>query len=400
MCVLRTSALHLRKNNQNDRHLQLTKIKLGANVRVDDEFTRIKEFWLAKVNVEGGFTIGGKKYQVELVVLDNDSDISKAQQNQKSLIEEHRVLATIGPDESSLAIPTAALSNDLKTVMISAESTNPATTQNQSYVFRASVLKSFEGTMVAKFVSTRYGPTKAAIIYQCGDRDSEELANSFKEAWQQKYGEMVFYECIGIPDCSLQLDYESVSSIINRVAETSAEVLFLPTNELLSYSLIDTAKRNSKWINGVTSQESRIQNSLLGRLIIGGDHIFDTSYLFESCGVACEGVLAVETISSSEITKAFVADFGKLFNGTVVSDDEALMYDSFGLLKSAIERCGSVTGDLALDRECVRNSLSSTIGYPGISGDITFSGRGDPTKCVNFITVIKGKHVSIAQSCP
>jgi len=380
--------------------LQLTKIKLGANVRVDDEFTRIKEFWLAKVNVEGGFTIGGKKYQVELMVLDNDGDISKAEQNQKSLIEEHRVLATIGPDESSLAIPTAALSNERKTVMISAESTNPATTQNQSYVFRASVLKSFEGTMVAKLVSTRYGITKAAVIYQCGDRDSEELANSFKEAWQQKYGEIVFYECIGIPDCSLQLDFESVSSIIHRLAETSAEVLFLPTNELLSYSLIDTAKSNPKWTNGLTNQESRTQSSLIGRLIIGGDHIFDTSYLFESCRTACEGVLAVETISSSEITKAFVADFGKMFNGTVVSDDEALMYDSFGLLKSAIERCGSVTGDLALDRECVRNSLSSTKGYRGISGDITFSGRGDPTKCVNFITVIKGEHVSVAQSCP
>jgi branched-chain amino acid transport system substrate-binding protein len=79
----------------------------------------------------------GKKYQVELVIEDNESKAESAVAANTKMITQDEVLIIIGPQASKQAVPAGQVANDNKTPMISPWSTNPNTTLNRPWVFRA-----------------------------------------------------------------------------------------------------------------------------------------------------------------------------------------------------------------------------------------------------------------------
>ena len=78
-----------------------------------------------------------EKYKVELVIEDNESKAESAVKANTKMISQDDVLAIIGPQSSKQAIPAGEVANKYKTVMISPWSTNPDTTLNRPFVFRA-----------------------------------------------------------------------------------------------------------------------------------------------------------------------------------------------------------------------------------------------------------------------
>jgi len=391
------------------RQLQADPVKVGANVMVtgpapwSEAFARIKTFWQDEVDTAGGIKVGAVSHPLDLIVLDNENDIDKATANQALLIAQG-VIATLGPYFSSRAIPAGAVSNEERTTMISATSTNPATTLNRPYVFRASFLDSFQGPMIARFVSTNYGFTKVAIVYECSDAYSQGLADYFKKAWDEKYGETVAYECIDVSANSTLTLEDQIPPVVNKVASTDADFMFLPTYDVVGFAVIKNAYENAAW-NGTnsTAVEQARQMPAMGRLIVGAEAAIDNMPVLAECGAPCEGVVAVtmfDPMDPSEVTQKFVQDFGEAYNGTVPTSADALTYDAFKLIENAISNCGVITGDLQVDRDCVRDAMGNTTDFPGVAGSITFDANGDPSKCVNFVQVEGGKQVPLSQLCP
>ena len=87
--------------------------------------------------------------------------------------------------------------------------------------------------------------------------------------------------------------------------------------------------------------------------------------------------------------------------GYVPADVAALTWDSFRIVQQAIQDCGKITGDLAVDRKCVRDAMANIKNFQGITGEMTFTEEGDPIKCAVIVQITdEGKFAFYKQACP
>jgi branched-chain amino acid transport system substrate-binding protein len=122
-----------------------------------------------QVNGAGGIEVGGKKYLLDFIYLDNELKAESAVQTVTRLIDQDEVLAVIGPQGSGRAIPAGEVCNDSKTPMVSAWSTNPTTTKDRPYVFRACFIDPFQAPVASRFTKEKFNVAKVAILYTVED---------------------------------------------------------------------------------------------------------------------------------------------------------------------------------------------------------------------------------------
>ena len=180
-----------------------TIIKIGINAPLTGDIPKVGEgskyaamLWLEDIEKMGGLEVGGKKYEVDLIIEDNESKAESAVKANTKMITQDDVLAIIGPQSSKQAVPAGEVANKYKTVMISPWSTNPNTTMDRPFVFRGCFLDPFQGPVVANFITEEFGSTKAAVLYDVASDYPKGLAEVFKEAWEKKHGagSVVAYE--------------------------------------------------------------------------------------------------------------------------------------------------------------------------------------------------------------
>ncbi len=163
-------------------------IKIGINAPITGDIPKVgegtkfaAEMWLEDINAAGGLEVGGKKYQVELVIEDNESKGESAAAVNSKLITQDEVLVIVGPQASKQAVPAGGVANDNQTPMVSPWSTNPNTTLDRPWVFRTPFLDPFQGPVVANFVTEEFGFTKAAVLYDVASDYPKGLADFFKQ---------------------------------------------------------------------------------------------------------------------------------------------------------------------------------------------------------------------------
>lgn len=92
-------------------------IKIGAAVSLSGKFAREGEFlrqgydyWKDEANALGGIDIGGKKYKIEIIYNDDESEPQTSARLTEKLITEDKVNFLFGPYSSGIATATAAIS--------------------------------------------------------------------------------------------------------------------------------------------------------------------------------------------------------------------------------------------------------------------------------------------------
>ena len=99
-------------------------------------------------------------------------------------------------------------------------------------------------------------------------------------------------------------------------------------------------------------------------------------------------------------TKAFIDRYNKKY-GYVPDDVAALTWDALGLVQTAIQSCGKITGNIEKDRQCVRDAMAKIKEYNGITGKMTFTEDGDPIKCAVIVRISdKGEYEFYKSVCP
>ena len=209
---------------------QAETIKIGVNAPLTGDIPKVGEgtkfaaqMWGEDVKAAGGLAVGKKKYPVELIIEDNESKAESAVKVATKMITEDGVLVMVGPQASKQAVPAGGIANNYKTVMISPWSTNPDTTKDRPYVFRACFLDPFQGPVVANFISTEFKVTKAAVLYDVASDYPKGLAEFFKKAWEGLHGKgsVVAYESFTTKDTDF-------SSQLTKIINSGAQVLFTP----------------------------------------------------------------------------------------------------------------------------------------------------------------------------
>jgi len=363
-------------------------IKIGVNAPLTGDIPKVgegtkfaAEMWQEAVNGAGGIDIGGKKYQVELVIEDNESKAESAVAANTKMITQDEVLIIIGPQSSKQAVPAGQVANDNETPMISPWSTNPNTTLNRPWVFRACFLDDFQGPAIANFVTDEFGFTKAAVLYDIASDYPKGLAEFFKTAWEGLHGagSVVAYESFTTKDTDF-------SAQLTKIRDSEAEFLFTP-----------------QYYNEVALIAQQAHQLGFNKPIVGSDS-WGSAELIPLCGADCYGSFFTThyaAAGATGATKEFIDNY-KAKHGYVPDDVAALTWDAFNLAKQAMQDCGKITGDLKADRTCIRDALAKVTDFAGITGTMTFTpGSGDPKKCAVIVKISDtGEFTFYKQSCP
>ncbi|MEJ5348346.1 MAG: ABC transporter substrate-binding protein [Desulfosoma sp.] len=362
-------------------------IKIGFNIPLTGDIPKVgegskyaAEIFLAEVNGAGGIKVGDKTYLLQFIYEDNESKAESATAAALKLITQDQVLAIVGPQASKQAIPAGEVCNSYKTPMISPWSTNPQTTLNRPYVFRACFLDPFQGPVAAKFATEEFQAKKAAVLYDIASDYPKGLAEYFKEAFEKIHGpgSVVAFETFTTKD-------RDFSAQLTNIIKSGADVLFTP-QYYDEVPLIVKQAHQLGWKKPIMGSDS-----------------WGSAELMKLCGDDCKGLFFTTHYAAAGAkgaTKEFIDKYNAKY-GYVPDDVAALTWDAIRLLVQAIQNTGGLTGDLEKDRDNVKNALAQIKDFEGITGKMTFTPEGDPIKCAVVVKISdKGEFEFYKSVCP
>lgn len=319
-----------------------------------------------QINRGGGLKIGDTSYEVEFVYADNGSNPQKAVSATIELITKHNVLGIVGPNASSNAIPAGNICESFKTPMISPTSTNPKTTENRPFVFRACFLDPFQGEVMANFAIKEFKAAKAAVLYDIASAYPKGLAEFFKAAFEAKQGpnSVVAFE-------NFLSSEKDLTQHLDRIVASGADVLFLPQYAHEIPSIIEQARARG-W----------------NKPILGGD-AWESSDLMEKCGDKCKGLFFSShfgAVGAKGKTQTFVEEYKAKYNQLPVGYG-ALGYDAANLMLTAIGKLDGLKPNLLDNRAAIKDQIAAIKGFEGVSGTLDMNAGGDPAKSAVIIKI-------------
>lgn len=362
-------------------------IKIGFNIPLTGEIPKVGEeskfagqMLMNEVNAKGGLDVGGKKYKLEFIYEDNESKAESAVAVTLKLIEKDQVLAIVGPNSSKQAVPAGQVANDNRTPMISPWSTNPDTTKDRPWVFRAAFIDPFQGPIAVDFAIKTFKAQKAAVLYALANDYSKNLAEIFQADFNKKKGEgaVVAFESYGDKD-------QDFSAQLTKIIAAKPDFIFLPNN-YNEVALIVKQAHDLGWKGP----------------FMGAD-AWGNSELMTLCGDNCKGhyfSTHYAAAGAKGATKEFIDKYQKLY-GYQPADVAALTWDAINVVLAGIQNAGKLTGNIRKDRQALRDGISSIKEVKGITGNMRFDEQGDPIKCAVVVKINDAGEFEFAESvCP
>ncbi|XPV76620.1 MAG: ABC transporter substrate-binding protein [Desulfovibrio sp.] len=361
-------------------------IKIGFNLpltgdipEVGEGSKRAAEMYLNDINSKGGLEVGGKQYPLEFIYMDNESKAESAVNVALKLIEQEDVVAIIGPNSSKQAVPAGGTCNDNRVPMITPWSTNPDTTKDRPWVFRAAFLDPFQGPVVADFAAKKFNAKTSAVLFDVSNDYSKGLAEIFKSSWEAKgLGPVVAFESHGTKD-------QDFSAQLTKIIAGNPDFIFVPDN----YNQVALIIQQARDL-GYTGY------------FMGSD-AWGTPDLIKLCGEDCYGQFFsthYAAAGATGATKVFI-DRYKAAYGDTPADYAALTWDSIGIMLMAIQNAGKVESSPRKMRKAIREGLSMIKSFDGITGSSKFDEQGDPIKCAVVVKISeKGEFVFEESVCP
>lgn len=348
-------------------------IKIGFNIPLTGDIPKVgegskfsAEMLKEEINGAGGLKVGDKTYMLEFIYEDNEAKAESATAAAMKLITSDEVLAMIGPQSSKQAVPAGEVANSMMTPMISPWSTNPNTTLDRPYVFRACFLDPFQGPVLAKFVTEELGAKKAAVLYDIASDYPKGLAEFFKASFEEIHGAgaVVAFETFTTKD-------RDFSAQLTNIIKSGADILFTP-QYYDEVPLIAKQAHEQGW----------------NKPIVGSDS-WGSAELNNLCGADCYGLFFSTHYAAAGAqgkTKEFIDKYNTKY-GYIPDDVGALTWDAMNLLLQAIQNTGGLTGDVQKDRDAIREQLANTKEFDGITGKMAFNGKNDPSKCAVIVKI-------------
>ena len=231
---------------------------------------------------------------------------------------------------------------------------------NKEYVFRACFLDPFQGEVNASMAYDELGLKTAAVLYDVGNDYVKGLAEYFKQAFEEKGGQVLVFEAYTKDDTDF-------SALLTKVADSGAECLFLP----------DYYAKNNLIAAQIKDKGLEIQ-------LLGGDG-WDSPELNVEL---FEGGYHSNHYSPAD-PRPIVQNFVKAYTEKYGAEPDALAtlaYDAATILLKSIEAAG------VDDPEKVKDAMAK-IKVEGVSGEIYFDEYGDPIKKAAIIKIEGGQKV-------
>lgn len=311
--------------------------------------------------------IGGKTYNVELVIVDNESSNDKAVSAASQLVSAG-VSVVLGSYGSGVSIAGSDTFGNAGIPVIGVSCTNPQVTLGNDHYFRVCFLDPFQGTVLANLAVDEYSAKKAYILTKLGDDYSVGVGNYFKEAFEGLGGSCVVE--------SFQEGNSDFTSYITTAKNEGCDICLAPISvEALALFL----------------EQANTQG--LGMPVLGGDTL--DSNVVAGVGKGTDLDIYCSTFYAVGGDPEFDAGFTKYMednatamanNGgnTTIAACSVLGYDAYYAALEALKAAGSTAP------AGVMAALPS-VSFDGATGHIAFDENGDAIRDAAFV-----KHLNTA----
>ncbi|MCK5680058.1 ABC transporter substrate-binding protein [bacterium] len=362
-------------------------VKIGFNIPLTGEIPKVgesskfaAEMLKEDINSQGGLRVGDQQYMLEFIYEDNESKAESAVAVTQKLIDRNKVLAIIGPNSSKQAVPAGEIADINQVVMVSPWSTNPDTTLDRPYVFRAAFLDPFQGPVAVDFAMEQFKAKKAAVLYALANDYSKGLAEIFKTDFEKKNGldSVVAFESYGDRD-------QDFSAQLTKIIAAKPDFIFLPNN----YNEVALTVKQA--------------HDLGWKGPFMGSDAWGSAELMNLCGDDCIGQFFsthYAAAGAQGTTKKFIDRYNKKY-GYIPDDVAALTWDATRLVLQALQENGNLSGKLRKDRKALRQAIANVKSFAGVTGNMKFDAQGDPIKCAVIVRINeKGEFVFAKSVCP
>lgn len=338
-----------------------------------DEYLNGARLAAAEINQNGGLL--GR--QVELTVQLRLDTSEAAVEAAARMVQEEGVVALIGPNRSTHAVPVGELAQRLRVPMIATTATNPNVTNAGEFVFMAAFTDAFQGGAMAQFARETLNIGSAAIITRSGDLYTEGVSQFFADHFRALGGEIAahaFHE----PDA---LDF---TEPLNAVAAAKPDALFIA-------GFIGDIARVTR-----QAREMQIQNAQGEPTVFLGVDSWDNEQLFNDENAEIEGSYFSGHFSADTDepnARAFVEAYEAVYGGKPIGG-VAVSYDAVKLLAEAVERAGS------FDPDDIRGQIAAAENYMGGTIIARYNENRHPTKSAVVFTIRDGKKAFLQQINP
>ena len=312
----------------------------NAAVVTESGFAAVS-FAADEINKNGG--VLGKK--VVIIEYDNKSTSLGSKFAAEQAVRDG-VIGVIGSVFSAHSLAAAKVLQDAKIPMISPLSTNVAVTLIGDYIFRVCYVDTFQGRIASDFVQKDLNAATAVVLTNASSKYSIGLAEIFIERFNRS-GNVLW-------EGYYQEDMTDFSIPLEKIKKTNPDVIFIPGHFRESAYIVKQARALG-----------------LKTVFIGADGWVGKMYKYS--GKAINGNFFITQWHKSIVSienQTFVKNWMKVHEKL----DEpliALSYDAFYVFVDAVKKAGTI------NRISIKNSLSKTNNFRGVTGKITFDENGD-----------------------
>ena len=332
--------------------------KTGARSYGGTECLKGIQMAVEDINQAGG--ILNKK--VELVEGDHASNSSAAVKVTQSLVDQ-QVVAVIGDNTTGITKLAATVCQSSKVVLVSPTATGSGVVELGDYIFRIALLDSVAVPAVVSYLAEEMHWGKVALVKTLGQSYTEGLTALFKPALVRNGIEIVSEQKIRKNDNKFR-------DQVTELTQHQFDGLVFPGN-----------------FNEAAPFMVEMRKQGLQQVAIGGDSLYSRD-LITYGGSAIDGCLtyagfAVDTRGVSGRTQEFIKKYQAKNNGLLPDVFSAQAYDAVCLVADAIKAAGST------DPAIFKEELTKTIGWEGVSGQITFDQEREPIKSPVYLMEVK-----------
>ena len=322
-----------------------------------------------EINEAGG--VNG--FQLEFNPQDDEHDAEKSV-NAYNTLKDWGMQMLLGTVTSApcIAVEAEAVNDNMFLITPSGSAVDCITAGDNA--FRICFSDPAQGAASAQYIGDHGLATKVAVLYDSSDVYSSGIYATFHMEAENQDFEIVAEEAF---TADSKTDF---SAQLQAFKDAGAELVFLPFyyNEI-SIVLTQAAGMDyaPKWF-GVDGMD--------GLLSVEG---FDTA-LAEGCML----LTPFSADAEDELTQNFVAKYQEQYN-EIPNQFGADAYDGVYILKTALEAAGC-TPDMSASDICdALKGVMTEISYDGVTGSMTWTADGEPTKEPKAVVITDGAYVSM-----
>jgi len=345
------------------------------------------ELAIRQANENGGVTVAGKTYELEMYFLDDvppggsAHDPAQSSKNADSFIADPSVLVVLGPFNSSNAQAMMPKLNQAGLCQISPSNTNETLTkpeygQTQNYrptgevtYFRVAATDDIQGPAAADYAFTELG-LKSVYVLDDTETYGKGIADNFQRRFEELGGEVLGRD--GVPKGTTDF-----SSIMTKVAATNPAFVYYGGTSS----------------NNIPLARKAMKSSGLDVPLFGGDGIQDAEYLNVAGedAVGSYSTVAAVNVETLPEAKQFIEDYNAAGFKEALGAYSGPGYEVANIAIDALSRASEPS------RDAVCEALRNTEDYKGVLGTTSFDENGDTTnKVISFYRADKNEAGELA----